>query len=241
MSLQFLIRLVLLPTVLIRRGPRAYYLGSLALQALALAAALTWLLTPLAFWQVYGHWWMLLWLVPTMATIFAQGLMPLPNGASGRLWGEEGSPGSVKVAEPAAKPPQGNAGQEARSEEASGLEWLREGPPGWYRVGQQLLSLLTALCWALMVMLQWGLWLIVTGNLIRPGGIALGVVLIAAQMLTLFERRASDNGGPTDPPDSGRASDDEGPTDPPDSGRPSPVGAPGPAPPASASESIPSP
>src|SRR6266487_2372423 len=107
--------------MLIRRGPLAYYLGSLALQAIALAAAVTWLLTPLALWKVYGHWWMLLWLVPTMATIFAQGMMPAPGGASGRPRGEAGSSGSVRVAEP----PRGEAGQEAPINEASGLEWLR--------------------------------------------------------------------------------------------------------------------
>jgi hypothetical protein len=118
MSLQFLIRLVLLPGLLIRRGPLAYYLGSLALQALALSAALAWLLTPIALWKVYGYWWLLLWLIPTMATIFAQGMMPEPGSATGRPRGEEGSAGSVRVAEP----PREEVGQQRPLNVTLGLE-----------------------------------------------------------------------------------------------------------------------
>jgi hypothetical protein len=80
MSSYFLIRLILLPGMLVQRGPRAYYSGTLTLQALLLAAALAWLLTPIGLWQAYGHWWMLLWLIPTAAAIFALALTPLPGG-----------------------------------------------------------------------------------------------------------------------------------------------------------------
>lgn len=230
MSLQFLIRLVLLPGLLMRRGPVAYYLGSLALQALALAAAFAWLLTPVALWQVYGHWWMLLWLIPTAATIFAQGMMPEPGSAPGRPRGEEGSAGRVRVAEP----PSEEAGRQATMSAALGLAWLVSGPPWWYRAGEQFLAFLTALCWALVVMLQWGLWGIVSVNLIRPWGFALAVVIMAAQMLTLFERRPPRGEGPGTTPDS------PGPTGPPDSGRPAPVDVPPPAPTRSAAEPVPS-
>lgn len=80
MSSYFLIKLMLLPGMLIQRGPRAYYAGNLAIQALLLAASVAWLLTPLALWQAFGHWWMLLWLAPTSAAIFALAMSPLPGG-----------------------------------------------------------------------------------------------------------------------------------------------------------------
>ncbi len=80
MSSNFLIRMIMLPGLLIQRGPRAYYSGTLAVQAVLLAASIAWLLTPLGLWETYGHWWMLLWLMPTAAAIFALGLIPTPGG-----------------------------------------------------------------------------------------------------------------------------------------------------------------
>ena len=79
MSNYLLIALAMLPGSLVQRGPRVYYGGTLALQAVSLAAGIVWLLTPLGLWQAYGHWWMLLWLVPTACTVFAVGFMPPPG------------------------------------------------------------------------------------------------------------------------------------------------------------------
>ncbi len=80
MSSYFLIRLVLLPGMLMQRGPRAYYGGTLGIQVVLLAAGVAWLLTPVALWEAFGHWWMLLWLVPTAAAIFALALTLMPGG-----------------------------------------------------------------------------------------------------------------------------------------------------------------
>ena len=80
MSNYLLIRLVLLPGMLIQRGPGVYYGGTLGIQGLLVAAGVAWLLTPVAIWQAFGHWWMLLWLIPTAAAIFALALTPMPGG-----------------------------------------------------------------------------------------------------------------------------------------------------------------
>ncbi len=66
------------------------------------------------------------------------------------------------------------------------MEWWTAGPPWWFRSGEWLLTNLTALCLALVVLLQWFLWLITTGNLISPWGVILGIAVAAAQMLVLF-------------------------------------------------------
>ena len=78
--------------------------------------------------------------------------------------------------------------------EIPGMEWWTKGPPWWFRAGGWLLTTLAGLCFALIVMLQWGLWLIVTGNLIPPWSMVLGVTLIAAQILALFDSRTGKGG-----------------------------------------------
>ena len=83
---------------------------------------------------------------------------------------------------------------EAPITEIPGMEWWAAGPPWWFSTGTRLLTGLTSLCFALVVMLQWGLWLIVTGNLFSPWGMALGVVIAAAQILALFDNRSSKGG-----------------------------------------------
>ncbi len=75
-----LIRLLLLPGMLMQRGPRAYLAGSLAASAAGLMAAAVWLMAPVAIWHTFGHWWMLLWLLPTAAVIYATALTPMPGG-----------------------------------------------------------------------------------------------------------------------------------------------------------------
>jgi hypothetical protein len=75
-----LMRFLMLPGFLMRRGPRAYYAGSLAVQVIGLATSLVWLMTPAGLGQAYGHWWMLLWLVPTAAVIYCAALGSVPGG-----------------------------------------------------------------------------------------------------------------------------------------------------------------
>ena len=74
------IRLMLLPGLLMQRGPRAYYGGMLLVGLMTLAASVVWLVAPIALWSGFGHNWMLLWLVPTCAAIFVTALTPLPGG-----------------------------------------------------------------------------------------------------------------------------------------------------------------
>lgn len=81
-------------------------------------------------------------------------------------------------------------GDDVDAEPAMGapdVEW--PSAPPWFRCGSWLLSTLMALTFAFVVMLQWGLWFIVTGNIISPWGIIVGIAIAAAQILLLFVER----------------------------------------------------
>jgi len=71
MSSFALLWLLAVPGVFAARGRRAYYGGLLLMQAVALTAAVVWAIAPIALWQTIGHWWMLLWLIPTAVVVFA--------------------------------------------------------------------------------------------------------------------------------------------------------------------------
>lgn len=69
-----------LPYRLALKGCWAYYLGTLGIQVLCLAVAIIWLLAPIAIWNTFGAWWVLLWLIPTAIGIFMYLSEPPPGG-----------------------------------------------------------------------------------------------------------------------------------------------------------------
>jgi len=64
--------------------------------------------------------------------------------------------------------------------------WFGEPPPWWYRLAQAVLFWMTVLVLSATIMLQWGLWTVVTGNMLQPWGVVIGVVIAAAQICALF-------------------------------------------------------
>jgi hypothetical protein len=115
---------------------------------------------------------------------------------------------------------------------SSWLPWWAARPPWWFRLGRSLLSFLTALCLALVIMLQWLVWLIVTGNMIHPWGMALGFAVMLSQMFVIFNDRSAGGGSCALPKrgggdgggggDSGRGGRADGPPDAPVGVRPTP-------------------
>ena len=79
------------------------------------------------------------------------------------------------------------------------MDVMRDGPPWWYGWASWAVSMLSALCFGLIVMLQWGLWLILTGQLWSPWSMGIGLVIAVVQMPMLFEERKSKESCPVPP------------------------------------------
>lgn len=69
------------------------------------------------------------------------------------------------------------------------IEQVKAGPPRWFRFWSWALSGLISLILALVIMLQWMVWLILTGQIFSPWSMGLGIVIVAAQILTLFGQK----------------------------------------------------
>lgn len=68
------------------------------------------------------------------------------------------------------------------------------GPPTWFAWSWWAVMGGTALALALVVMVQWAVLLVLTSQIWSPWGMVLGVAVVAAQILALFEKRESEDG-----------------------------------------------
>lgn len=76
------------------------------------------------------------------------------------------------------------------AESQAWMDVVMAGPPRWFRILQWLLMGGIALVLALTVMLQWVVWLMVTGLVFFPWGMGVGLVIVAAQILAIFGNEA---------------------------------------------------
>jgi len=65
---------------------------------------------------------------------------------------------------------------------------MLQGPPRWVSWALRISAWIDALLGGLTVVLQWGLWMVVTSQIFPPYGIALGLVIAAVQILILNDR-----------------------------------------------------
>lgn len=162
-------------------GPRRYLITAAYGVAAVLAGGL-WLIVPLALWRSIGMGWSLLWLIPTTTAVFALTVArdePEESCQTVTTWPE------VEDEEPDE--------HEMPSDLPEGYQdWLAEimqPPPKWYRIGQYVTIALFTLIFAVAVIEQWFLWMVVMVELIDPWAIVFGVTIAAFQMLCLLREQ----------------------------------------------------
>ncbi len=161
-------------------GPRRYLITT-AYGVAGILAGVLWLIVPLALWRSFGMSWTFLWLLPTTISIFALTFSrddreAVPNHA---------------VAWPDEDDEDPDAGADADLPEGY-QDWLAEimqPPPRWYRVAQWIAIAVFSLLFAVVVMEQWLLWMVVTVELFDPWAIVIGIAIAAIQMLLMFKEK----------------------------------------------------
>ena len=66
-----------------------------------------------------------------------------------------------------------------------------DGPPAWFRWSSWVMMGLTSIVVAVVILLQWAVWMILTSQLFSPWGMILGIVVSASQILLMFGRERS--------------------------------------------------